>query len=452
LATLPKPGSRVVTDRLGAGMIIKLTEAGALVALDDFPGTPIELTLAQLSSADGASFGLSGTGASPRHAQAEALEAGQYAARRSIEALRFGIVPLASIEEITVGFEDVEEWVESCLPHNLDGRSSVSEVSGSFGSGKSHAMAAIRGVAQKAGYVTASVEVNGDGISLSDPEGLLRQLWPTAAAAGLESATPILDLHLRAIDKGRGQVFNALWEFDRVQANLTTVETLRDTGCLDPHAEDVDNFLSSGNDFTAYQLRDQLAAELRRQGVGRWDSPIVIKRLIGNRLDERAHDFVNCLLGYAVVAQRAGYKGLVITIDEFEVEHNLSLSHFERVRSLVRTMVDELSQDAPLSVFIATVGQEGHEGDAVVEALVEATSGGLWPLDEWTGDSLRELAKRIHALYCKAYMVDDAFDERLLRSVDELLADDELDDSPVRAFIKQYVAVLDVTYGPLQAI
>src|ERR1035437_8088890 len=91
-------GDRVDT-RFGPGSVLRATNAGAMVMLDKLPGTPVEGLSADLSLIAAASN-------SPERRPervprpARAIPHGAGAARRSIEALRFGVVPNESIPEI----------------------------------------------------------------------------------------------------------------------------------------------------------------------------------------------------------------------------------------------------------------------------------------------------------------------------------------------------------------
>src|SRR5690606_6763301 len=95
------------------------------------------------------------------------------------EALRFGLVPHAHLEELTIGIAQLDAWVTSRLPHTNGGAPKVSEVCGPFGTGKSHMMAVVRHAASKNNYLTARVEIDGQNVTLSDPERLLYALWST---------------------------------------------------------------------------------------------------------------------------------------------------------------------------------------------------------------------------------------------------------------------------------
>lgn len=446
-----REGMRVVTERFGAGMITRVTGSGALVLLDKMPARPIQLPMSELSAEDTEDALIEFIEPTRRELVKTArMTAYQQAARRSIEALRFGVVPSASVEELTVGFDELQDWVGKQLPTAGDSTARVCEVCGVFGSGKSHTMAAIRLIAQEAGFVIAHVEVNGADVSLSDPEGVLRQLLPTATGEDLESATPLLDLHVAAIENGYDQVCSALVGYDRVLANIGTIVALRRRNCLEQHAEDIDAFLSCSDALTTSQLQNQVYADIVQRG-GNWRSdPFALKRLIGLATAERPSDFVCCLLAYTALAKRAGFKGMVITIDEFEVEYHLTYTKLERVKGLLRAMRDEMAgAEAPLAIFIATVGQEGHAGDAFVSMLVEASGGAEYDLEEWSPGMLRKLAENIHCLYETAYRLDAGFDKKQVSSVERLLDDDDVAESGhVRAFIKGYVASLDVQYGP----
>jgi hypothetical protein len=247
-----------------------------------------------------------------------------------------------------------------------------------------------------------------------------------------------------------------LEEFPRVMANAEVVQMLKRYGCLDEVSEELEAFLACSDALTASDLKRLLNETLFEAGRESWKSdPCEPKRLIGRNTDERPLDFINCLLGYATLARHCGFAGLVVTIDEFEVEYNLPNAKQERIWDLLRTMEYWLSGtieagDAPLAVFVATVGQHGRSGDSTVERLVEACEGGVFELPIRTPEERADLASRIHRWYTSAYDIEEAFREQDLRGVEHQLRRAELDaeGGMIRAFIKRYVAALDARLGP----
>ena len=91
-------------------------------------------------------------------------------------------MPQQHIEDLTLGFAELEAWTLGRFPAARGDRPLVSAITGPFGTGKSHTMAVIRHLAQREGYVTARVEVDGQTISLAKPETFLYHLWGTTAA------------------------------------------------------------------------------------------------------------------------------------------------------------------------------------------------------------------------------------------------------------------------------
>src|SRR4051794_28131537 len=154
-----RTGARVGTAHFGPGVVIKATRGGALVRLDGFGGVEVEVVAGELRALD----------APPAVADAPATYStaptaplrGDIAARRAIEALRFGLVPQSAIEDLTLGFPALRDWTLANLPSALGDRPHVAAVTGPFGTGKSHTMAVIRYVAGREGYATARVEVDG---------------------------------------------------------------------------------------------------------------------------------------------------------------------------------------------------------------------------------------------------------------------------------------------------
>jgi hypothetical protein len=452
VAWAPARGETVVAGPFGKGIVQRVTRTAALILLEN-SGVKVELPLQEIAPLGSGAA----TPAKAERATVKLPEEGKPAdsdtkvrKRRAIEALRFGLVPEDAIEELTLGYEELREWVLDRLPHVHGGSPQVSEICGPYGSGKSHTMAVIRYLARREGYVTARVEVDGLNVSLSDPERLLYALWGTLRANGLESSTPLLDLCVKAIDAGNPPPSVAPRGIDRVHDNYSTARLLkRSPEALDNHGHKLDAVMSSSDEFTA----SEVALEISREpSIHAFD--VVVRRMIGQKVADRPYDFVETWIGYSLVARLAGYKGLCITIDEFEVERLLPRLRFDRVEKLLLVLQKYFAGDldhprAPLAVFFATVGQEGHDGDMVVDRLVEASGGGYYRLRAPSRVERIELARRIYVQYSEAYGVTESFSASVAESVENYLQERGAPDGGlIRAFIKTYVGALDSLHGP----
>lgn len=370
-------------------------------------------------------------------------------ARKSIEALRFGLVPDRHIAELTLGMEELDAWTLARLPSAHEGRPLASAITGPFGTGKSHSMAVVRHIALREGYAVARVEVDGLNISLSSPPKLLNRLWATLVGTGLESFTPVLDLYLKAIDARKPTPSIAPRGIDRIKHNYEVVSMLRRAGHIEKHGPMMDGLLSSSEEVTAVQATRVFSAEPNLSFYEH--SP---KAMIGRRVEDRPYDFIEVLSGHATVAKLAGFEGLVLTIDEFEVEQNLTWKAYDRVNDLLNLLTKyfggELDYEAaPLSLFFATVGGKGHEGDAAIEAMLADSRDGYYYLSPWTETQRVQLAERLHGLYCQAYGENSAFLPAQVDQVERQIARyGDNDSGLIRAFIKRYVAALDSSLGP----
>ena len=462
-------GERVVTRSFGPAVVLRLTGTGALVQLTDYGDLEVEVLLSELAplGADPAvveaplspTTTVSSNGkvtARPvREVESTGLVlepaemGGSAEARKSVEALRFGLVPDRHIAELTLGMEELDAWTRARLPSAHDGRPLASAINGPFGTGKSHTMAVVRHIARREGYAVARVEVDGQTVSLSSPPKLLNRLWSTLGASDLESFTPVLDLYLKAIRQRMPAPTVAPRGIDRIQHNYEVVSIVEHAGKIETHRGLIEGLLTSSEEVTANQARAVLAAE---SSVRFYEfSP---KAMIGKRVADRPYDFVEVLAGHAMVAQRAGYKGLVITVDEFEVERNLTPTQYARVDDLLHLLTTyfagELEYElAPLALFFATVGGRGHEGDAAIDAMLAGAADGEYELTAWAAGQRSQLSERLHRLYCSAYADRSPFDPSVVDRVEGQLAryGDE-DSGMIRAFIKRYVAALDSALGP----
>jgi hypothetical protein len=446
-------GARVGTAHFGPGSVVRVTKSGALVRLDGFGGVEVAVLTGELVALD--------TSAAANIIPDAVLEAaatpprGDIVARRAIEALRFGLVPQSAIEELTLGFADLRTWTLANLPATLGDRPHVAAVTGPFGTGKSHTMAVIRYIAGREGYATARVEVDGQTISLARPETFLRQLWGSLSTPGGDSATPVFDLYARAIEAGQpapailDEADDAPGVLDRVRQNYQVMAELHRRQQLDAHAYALDALLASSPEFTAADVARQIGARSKPR-----DGAAHLRRMLGNSVAERPCDLVAALAGHATVARLAGLRGLVVTIDEFEVEQVPSRASYARVRAHLGVLTAYLRGEtahraAPLGLFFATVDEDETGEEAVVGPMLAATGGGSYRLAPWPPALRRELAGQIGRLYAAAYGREPDFDPALVDRVEGSLTHGALDESGlIRAFIKRYVAALDAAYGP----
>lgn len=367
---------------------------------------------------------------------------------KALHSLRFGLVPHEMLAELTCGFQEMQKWVLKYLPKNHKERSKILEICGQYGTGKSHMMSVIRHIAKRKGYVTARVEVDGRTVSLSDPKILLSNLWQSLDAEGLNSATPLLDIYCRAIERGFPPPHFAPRGIDRIYHNYHTVDLLKNRGLLDRYEIEYDAILSCHDEITATNLQRMIGKE---PNINCYNDKPRVASMIGRFVANRPYDFVEALFGNGYICYLAGYKGLVVTIDEFEVEH-FGQKQWERVQDLISVLQKYIAgetdhKSAPVSLFFATVDAGGHlGGDEVVDNLVETANGDCYQLREMAWQDIEEIGKRISSLYYQAYNISDEKIAPDCRTIWDRYA--QISSGKVRSFIKHYMASLDAIFGP----
>lgn len=448
-------GDRVKTARLGTGRVESINGAFAMVWLDAVTvkiSQPIgDLELLTPNTPRSVDPDGGGSGVSPIRASGQApAKPGLSRERQSIEALRFGLVPYAHLEELTIGIDELADWVNSRLPHSNDGAPQVSEVCGPFGTGKSHMMAVVRHVARKNNYLTARVEIDGQNVTLSDPERLLYALWSTLEGGDLSSDTPLLDLYVAAMKKTKVPPLVAADGIDRIRDNFGVIRQIHEQNRLDVLGHVMDAVVSSSGEFTGAE-----AAALVRREILLDTSYGQVRRMIGQSVVDRPYDFIESIAGHAILARQAGFAGLAITIDEFELESaTLTPVLQQRVAALIQVVKEYLDgrtghRKSPVALFFASIGDADHEGDRVIEDLVRNQPDGCFVLEALDRDGRRGLAENIFGLYQRAYSIRAQHLPELTERVENDLDASEASDSGLtRAFIKRYVAALDARFGP----
>lgn len=448
------PGTSVVDMALGAATIMRATPGGYLIRLDYSPVEVERPAAALMALAAPPAAGSAAAQASPVQPQPKRpreIDQTTIDARRAVDALRFGVVPASHLEELTIGYDELAAWVGSNLP--APGTPPVAAaVYGPFGTGKSHAMAAVREIAGRQGYLAMATEIDGTEISLSAPKELLASLLDhLTGSAKLDGAAPLLSL-IQAATKRRPGERIAGDRSPLLQDTIASIGRLSTAAKFEDIEDLIERFLGSEPTMTRSDFKSLVRDALD------WDDYVRMtyardydpKALVSHTpADQRPLDFVAALMGYAAVAYAAGYEGLVITIDELEVDDALSTrAKFDKVVRLIAAMRSILYSDDPvdggLAFFFATVGSENYNQDKVVSLMVDPDTRPAHVLRPWGNRELVELSRRIHALYHRAHGGLGAHDEtvaaRIARAVDP--------DAGVRAFIRAYVSALDVQHGP----
>lgn len=462
------PGAAVVDRLFGPGTVVRETQTGYLISLERPSGIKVDrprdtLTLPDGSPVSDARTVVTGTGPS-RDVRAESKPQGAvpqtddqmgYRARVAVDALRFGVVPSSHLGELTLGHGPLVAWVDQNLPGPGE-PARAAAVYGAFGSGKSHTMAAIRATARQQGYLAMATEIDGAEISLAQPRELLASLLDhLTGSSDLDGAAPLLGLVLKALEHGTRPIQTN--EASPLADMASTVRSLATTRRFDDLDDPLERLLGSDPSLTRTDFKAIVRDTLEWDDYVRmtYDVGYSPRPLISHTpVDQRPMDFIRALFGYASLAKSAGYQGLVVTIDELEVEDALfTAAKRPKLINFVSTMrsVLKVQQALPggLAIFFAAVGEGQAVEDDVVSLIVDATPGEPFELEPWDRRDLVELSRRIHSLYATGYGVNHPYEESVAIGVFKVIDRLELEQSgEIRAFIRSYVARLDVMYGP----
>jgi hypothetical protein len=447
------PGTDVVDTLFGAAKVLRETKRGYLIALEP-SGIKVDRPRDALVLPDGSP--LSEVVPVPLVVERDSRpDDSAFHARMAMEALRFGVVPATHLANLTLGHDELVAWVTGQLPRPGEAARAAA-VYGPFGSGKSHMMAAVREVARQHGYLAMATEIDGTEISLAQPRELLASLLDhLIGSTDLDGAAPLLGLVSSAIASG---VRSAATSRARLLAeNVSTVQSLKTTRRFDDLEDILERLLGSDPALSRTDFKGVVRDTLDWDDYVRmtYDSGYSPRPLISHSpVDQRPYDFAHALIGYASLARNAGFEGLVVTIDELEVEDALySPTKWAKVRSFVAAMQEELGAGQPivggLAIFFAAVGEGTAVEDQIVDLVVDSTGGQRYELKPWHRSDLMDLSRRIHELYTAAYGLEIEYDGRIATNAFELIDGLDLEQSgEVRAFIRAYIARLDVVHGP----
>ncbi|MFE3846108.1 BREX system ATP-binding domain-containing protein [Thermoplasmatota archaeon] len=389
-----------------------------------------------------------------------------------IDALRFGLVPLSYLSDLTIGYGDLKNWAISSFPYkNLNPKPFVHQIIGQFGDGKSHTMAVIRKIALEENYIVGKVEVDGLNISLSNPKSFLHTLFNSVKANDHSIVLPLYNLYLKSINNGnQAPEIVAEWP-DRTRIAYNLIKQLKKYRCLDQCDYLVDSVITCSDEMTASDAARAIKSEVRYSINPRY---IKLYPLIGNKLVDRTKNFIEALIGVSLISKMAGYKGFIVTIDEYEVESSLlkGLKMYYREEDLLEESIEYFSgnseyPNAPLAIYFASVPipedeyidpldriAKGFGLTELVNTMVKKSDGKTFEIETFKGwnqndNSQMNLIEKIHSIYQQAYSCESANIESILTLLNNQLDKVSLTESGgIRSLMKQYISILDKYYGP----
>ena len=386
--------------------------------------------------------------------------------RTCIDALRFGLVPDKDLEKLTIGYDSIEKWVMSSFPKfekkktkdQSTSKPVVNQIIGQFGDGKSHLMSTIRHIAKKKRYLIARTEVDGNKVSFSNPNTLLYSLWKSLEGDDLSESTPLLDLFCKAIHSGYDMPKITPLNNDRFKKMYYLIKKLDAQGDLENVKFLMNDLLSCNDRVNATEAKKILKEETR---LSAWDLNNEVSPMVSRRVEERQYTFIESIIGTALLSIKAGYSGLIILIDEFEVEtallgtNNQKERFKENLNILEKYMVGKTSYPSTsLGIYFATAGKELDFGSKYIDDMVRDSEGDRYeikPIMDWDLDNPEILGfvKNVYQTYKRAYPQIEASEIDFLNAVDDILQNEQVYESGgIRYFVKQYVGLLDRRYGP----
>lgn len=240
--------------------------------------------------------------------------------RRSIlMALRAGVVPRVGLQHIQVGRKREVTAILRDLEHAADGGAAIRFVIGRFGSGKSFFLNLASTVALEKGFLVARADITTDR-RLHGTGGQARALYSELMRNLASKARPEGGALGPVVERWISEVMHDVGDQDVEHTMAERLRPLQD--------------LVSGFDIhtvlmrylTAYRAGDAAG----QQAAIRWlraeyDTKTEARRDLGVRAIVTDADFYDYLKLFAAFARLAGYKGLVVCIDELVVlSHRLA--------------------------------------------------------------------------------------------------------------------------------
>ena len=248
------------------------------------------------------------------------------AARRTVEALRYGVVPHRRIRELSAGLESERASLQRAFDEVARSGGDVRVILGEYGTGKSHFFELAAQEALERNFLVATTSLDVREVPPNRPQriynALIRNLrYPDGADAGTLTSLfdRILDqpaVYGPLMEKLRGTIFSsAIYSYSLMRAQP---------------GEALDLFLDWISSEKVYisQVRNALPAKNK-------EFPISALSMMTTSADQYCH----LLSGWGWVAAQAGYAGLAVLLDESEHYSLLNVRGQERADNFFRGLM-----------------------------------------------------------------------------------------------------------------
>lgn len=317
------------------------------------------------------------------------------AARRAILALKLGQVLRENVLDLSVGTENPEALLKKAVAAAARREPAAIVVSGPYGAGKTHLLTMLAALADRERFAVASAILDGEGVTLADPmtmlEPVLRSLRFPGESVPSGIGRRLVDLRRRS-DRGDG----GLHRRSRIAGALfqMPVAALDDPDVL----EALEAYLTTS--LPASHANKTLRKLVRRS--------VYLSPMKAQKVDDRAPRFCALLEDWAGFCEAAGARGLVVILDEVDVEYASTFRDFvrrDRRQILLRELNRLLGRRVPLVIaFGSAPAADGTpENDAVRDLAARIPRIQQVEAPQPDSEQMRELGRRLCALYAQAY-------------------------------------------------
>jgi hypothetical protein len=245
------------------------------------------------------------------------LESDQFRARQTLEALRFGIVPVQDVETLTIGLEAESVSLNRALARSKERGGDVQAVIGDYGFGKSHFIELAARRALRENFIVATASLDLLEVPPAKPFEIYRALmasirYPDTGERGLR---PLIE---------------------KARANPAVAVQFIDLSPIPDHCP-LAKTISAALECSTQSAYDDLIAWIGGQIKPTADLKTCLRKPPTlYSAGDVARQYSYLLTGMSVLAHELGYSGLAVLIDESE--------HYSLLRARQRVRADSFFQ------------------------------------------------------------------------------------------------------------